>query len=127
MVTVPQLQKVQTARRAGAAALLVGFLAALLLGAFHPLGQVTAHPGHVCGTEAERHVEAERHHAHDPATCALCHLAREAAVVTAPPCLLPAAAFTSWAQPTGVQRRPSRATRRTAQPRAPPLTPAVAS
>lgn len=58
--------------------LLLGFVLALLLGAFHPLGLARdAYDGHVCSDGRERHVEAPHDHEHDASTCSFCHLARD--------------------------------------------------
>ncbi len=113
--------------RTGATALLFGFVLALLLGAVHPLGGARAHTAHVCGAAAERHVEAQHHAPHDATTCALCHLAHEAAVVDDVPPLLPEHAFCAPAPSGPVRRRPGLSAPSTAQPRAPPATPAFAS
>jgi hypothetical protein len=61
-------------------ALLLGFVAALLLGAFHPLGlaQQQHVDHHVCQGD-EQHVDPahEHDHHHDPASCSFCHLVQE--------------------------------------------------
>lgn len=60
-------------RRARAACALAAFVAALLAGVFlHPLGDRV----HVCGV-TQGHADTPPAHAHDDATCALCHLVHE--------------------------------------------------
>lgn len=114
-------------KRAGAAALLLGFLLAMLLGAFHPLGAVDVDAGHVCGAAAERHLDAEHHPHHDAAACALCHLVHEVALVDDAPPLVPAPSFRAPAPDEVVRARPWLPPLSSARPRAPPSTPAVAS
>jgi hypothetical protein len=110
-------------KRTGALALLLGFVAVLVLGAFHPLGLQRGEVDHVCANGAERHLDAphEHEHPHDADACAFCHLARDPQQDVAPTATtIPTATVVDVAAPAPGLARPVALPRLADRSRAPP-------